>query len=1241
MHCCVAFLIVLPFSLGSAALSQVSAAGLGTRVNGSVFGRCQQGRCSVHGGSRIGDNLFHRFGDLDTRSGIQEVLIDARGRGNVIVGVTNPKGTFLNAPVTLTKQANLFLLSPGGLWLGRGSQFNKIPNLLLSTGVALDLPGGRFNVINSSRADLSRLGAGPSLRFDAVAAPGGQGLVIGMQGGGSLVIDQALLNLEGGLIIDAPTGSLSLRQAHLRGGSAVRLSGQSFSLQDSSLVVGDPGKWGPIDLHSYQDPSRGSYGSGLIERVRISGNQINVSAGSLRLVNSHLSAPKGWVELQTTNPTGHPSDLALINSKIDLQPALAADAWSPQLIRRLVRDGGEQEIRNPIPHIGLFSQGNLQIERSDLNASSVLSSFTQPNPQGVRAALPERAGLILAESAGKLSLIGSTLSANASHNLAGRIAIEAGKTLLGSPTMGGLEISVSQLSAGGGAGSATILIQAKDGLAVINSDLAVTTDRLPMIEGLKPGDDKQPNFFGGQITLYNHSGSKSLLVSSSTISSSHHTLGGHLESPMLSPTVDSTGYGTFGTDIGWSRDPDSIYNGGYIRLLSKGGIRIDRGSLLDASSFDPRSGRMDATAGTIEVVNSDTGAIEINSSRLESRNYAAQDPFGTTMKGGGLAIINDNAVYLRNVLVDLGSIDARDAGNVRAQSWLYLHAGESLRIDGRSVLASQPSGTSGIILRDNQTAFDQSTTETLSRTLGSESRLYGTVTIGREKIDAGVFFGQFKQEFLDWSLLFLEQAYAGSATAGSAWPLRPVAPPTNSMPPQTLQLQPITTLQSIDLAEPTESDVGEMLLEGQQRSLADSVSSLGLAPGSGRVRSVTELQQRLQRIQSLSNVNQTAAKSAQSISPSLTTYKPAIVQLGLAELPDGQVQIKTILLFATGQPVSFTQTIPAEQLKSTIRGFQRQLSRQELMNPTAGPAQELSRLLLQPLEVSLRSSGANALLLAADRGLQAIPYGALPFGGQALAERYALSISPSLGLLDLDAERGSTDGHLLAAGASRFQQPLEPLPMVSRELTALAGEQGASLLIDEAFTEEALQRLAQQDHFRRLHIATHAEFKPGQEASAKLFTTADSISLKALRRSLQSRPQDRAMDLITLSACHTALGDEESELGFVGMALQAGSRSAIGTLWEVDDSATAAFFIQFYRYLRSGLEKDQALQATARAFRNGSVRLEGDGLVGPRVTADGDAILVRVDSLEERTRLSNGLRHPHYWAGMILTGSPW
>jgi CHAT domain-containing protein len=372
-----------------------------------------------------------------------------------------------------------------------------------------------------------------------------------------------------------------------------------------------------------------------------------------------------------------------------------------------------------------------------------------------------------------------------------------------------------------------------------------------------------------------------------------------------------------------------------------------------------------------------------------------------------------------------------------------------------------------------------------------------------------------------------------------------------------------------------------------------------------------------------------------------TPYRPAIVQLGLSELPGDQIQIKAILLLAKGEPLSFSQTLPAERVKGSIRQFQRQLSRKEAIDPARGPGMELSRWLLAPLEEALRANGVNALLIAADRGLQAIPYGALPFGDQPLAQRYALSVSPSLGLLDLEANRASFDGQLLAAGASRFQQALAPLPMVPRELAALATERAATLLLDEQFTVEALRRLALQERFGRLHIATHAAFLPGRDDAAQLYTPRESMSLKALRNSLRARSPNRPMDLITLSACLTALGDEQSELGFVGMALQAGARSAVGSLWDVDDAATAAFFIQFYRYLYSGLDKDQALQATARAFLNGLVRLEGHQLVGPAVSTTGDAMLVRVDSAETQRRLSEGLRHPHYWAGMVLTGSPW
>ena len=359
------------------------------------------------------------------------------------------------------------------------------------------------------------------------------------------------------------------------------------------------------------------------------------------------------------------------------------------------------------------------------------------------------------------------------------------------------------------------------------------------------------------------------------------------------------------------------------------------------------------------------------------------------------------------------------------------------------------------------------------------------------------------------------------------------------------------------------------------------------------------------------------------------------------------IRITAILLTAEGEPISSSFGITKTDFDRWIKTFQRKLSRREIIQGERrdDPAAQRISSLLQSLLPTLRQQGITALLLEVDRGLQAIPYGALPLDGRPLSEAFALTITPSLGLIDLDpTQRASrpTEGQMLLAGASAFQNGLEPLPMVRQELGALAAEHPSTLLLDEAFTPGALLEKARAERVRQLHIATHASFQPGQTSNGVLHTPTTSLSLAELGRGLRSRANSRPLDLISLSGCVTALGDEQSELGFVGMALQAGARSGLGTLWEVDDAATAAFFIQFHRYGKQGLGKDQALQATQRAFLRREVRLQGDQLVGPDPSGGGaPSTLVRGLSPEQRTLFAQGLDHPYFWAGMVLSGSPW
>lgn len=184
-------------------------------------------------------------------------------------------------------------------------------------------------------------------------------------------------------------------------------------------------------------------------------------------------------------------------------------------------------------------------------------------------------------------------------------------------------------------------------------------------------------------------------------------------------------------------------------------------------------------------------------------------------------------------------------------------------------------------------------------------------------------------------------------------------------------------------------------------------------------------------------------------------------------------------------------------------------------------------------------------------------------------------------------------------------------------------------------TQPPIKGTAADPRYHRIHLATHAEFLPGGPSKSVLYSGAGPMSLAALVN-LRKQRQGAPLDLIVLSACRTALGDSDSELGFAGLALQAGARSAIGTLWSVDDVATSAYFIQFYRYLEQGLPKAEALQFTRRDFASGRVQLSGEQILA----ADGQVLLGGLSTGQQR-RVTSGLANPFYWAGIELLGAPW
>ena len=370
-------------------------------------------------------------------------------------------------------------------------------------------------------------------------------------------------------------------------------------------------------------------------------------------------------------------------------------------------------------------------------------------------------------------------------------------------------------------------------------------------------------------------------------------------------------------------------------------------------------------------------------------------------------------------------------------------------------------------------------------------------------------------------------------------------------------------------------------------------------------------------------------------------YNPAIVQVRFTEAKgrttsaDRDAFLDLTFIPAEGEIVGRRVEVSTSAFATSLKQLYAQLSRQEDLrtsNP-ASPSRRLYDILIAPLAQELEAQKVTTLLIGAERGLQGVPYAALHSGKTFLGERFAFSLTPSLSLTNL-TPRNARESRLLAAGASQFDG-LAPLPLVPQELQAIAATQPSDEVLNASFTPATIEKTAADPRYDRIHLATHAEFLPGGASQAKLYSGRGPVSLVSLAN-LRKQRQGVPIDLIAFSACRTALGDPDSELGFAGLALQAGARSAIGTLWYVDDVATSAYFIQTYRYLQQGIPKAEALQFTRRDFASGRVQLSGDQILG----GDGQVLLTGLTTAQQR-RVADGLSNPYFWAGIELLGSPW
>ncbi|MBD3884709.1 CHAT domain-containing protein [Phormidium tenue FACHB-886] len=296
----------------------------------------------------------------------------------------------------------------------------------------------------------------------------------------------------------------------------------------------------------------------------------------------------------------------------------------------------------------------------------------------------------------------------------------------------------------------------------------------------------------------------------------------------------------------------------------------------------------------------------------------------------------------------------------------------------------------------------------------------------------------------------------------------------------------------------------------------------------------------------------------------------------ILSLPGGQLRRYTALDAGQSQ---------VESRAIALAAFLKQLTANDRVLPLA---QQFYDWLIRPAEVDLENSGVETLVFVLDGVLRNIPMAVLHDGIEYLIEKpYSLALTPGLQLLEsqpLEPRRLN----VLLGGLSEARPPnFPPLNNVTSEFDGIQSEVRESQeLLNDRFTTEEIQQAIGAVPYPVVHLATHGVFDSDREKTF-ILTWNGELDIDQLRSLLQATEvgRQRPIELLVLSACETAEGDDRAALGLAGVAVRAGARSTVATLWQVNDEAMSLLMKQFYQELvKPNVTKAEALRQAQRAI---------------------------------------------------------
>jgi CHAT domain-containing protein/tetratricopeptide (TPR) repeat protein len=449
--------------------------------------------------------------------------------------------------------------------------------------------------------------------------------------------------------------------------------------------------------------------------------------------------------------------------------------------------------------------------------------------------------------------------------------------------------------------------------------------------------------------------------------------------------------------------------------------------------------------------------------------------------------------------------------------------------------------------------------------------------------------------------------------------------------------------------------------EQRYREVADRLTALGVRRGSllAKVNRTAADDKELSAIEAdletgnrafenFLNQVETAMGSGKSASAQITRVREAEgLMETLRDLGPGTVAIYTIvgeqsyrsILITPDVQKGYSYSISGAELNKVILAF-----RQVVRNPASDPrplAKRLYEIIFKPMEKDLEGAQAKTIMWALDGALRYMPMAALYDGERFLVERFSNVVFTPASQSRLK-DPVSHDWHGLGFGVSLPHDGFQPLPNVPSELSSIIqtgskdqhGILPGTVRLDGAFTKEEF-RAELRKHYSVVHVASHFDFAPGTDRNSFLLLgDGGKLTLDEFR----SMPQVlQGVELLTLSACDTAVGGEDADgkevEGFAVLAQRQGAKAVLATLWAVADQSTALLMKEFYRLRTSDptMTKAEALRQAQLELLTGRIRGDVSANRGPRVESS--------DTPKFAQDPQKPFAHPYFWAPFLLMGN--